>query len=662
MGSRRAYSAAAVIATLLVACPSAAEDPVPRIEVLPSATVVGTGEVFNLIVRVVTEDTSVESVTLPDLSAFEVLGQSVSNPVQVSFGFGSGGSGMQTTHTREYDIWLKSKKPGKVTLSEVLVKWKGKTYKGRPVVVTVTSQPPKQTSIPTPKSPFDDDWPFKMPGFPQPGIPQPMVPEPVAPAPDAGAGDDPVEAILEVTSLEGAQFDSKMFIQTLVEPPEVVIGQQVTLTLLLWSADSMVGSIEIPTEPGTDGFWVKDLLPPAAKVNFTPRIASGQTFQVAVLRKLALFPTEAGTLTISPAVVKTSAPFVGLLGGGSYTRTGVPVTVEVSGLPAQGKPEGFLGSSVGSYKLSATLAPQATDVDQPVTYTLTLQGTGNIEMLAAPKLEFPDGVKAYEPQVTDLVTLTGGMVGGTKKIEYLIMPSRPGKVSVGPVQWPFFDPASSGYRVLRAPTVVLTVNAVGGNEAQEATTQQGSAIQPQDAEDRLRPIRTVAALQKSRAQMVRTPWFFASVVFPPGLLAILYLVVLGRTVARGVSLRNPAGRAFRESTAMLRRVGQSGDHGEFYAGIQRVIYTYLERRFGIPATGMTGPELMRALVDAGVTAEAAEAVVKETENCEFARYGRSSSERNLDMAVVRARVLDTLAALERFEPRRGKAAGRGEAS
>lgn len=649
---KRGWAKMAVLAAALLAVsPGArADDPVPRIEMSTSATTVGKGEVFHLSVKVTTEDSSVESVTLPDLSAFEVLSQSVSNPVQVSFGFGSGGSGMTTTHTREYDIWLRSIKPGKVKLDAVTVQWKGKKYKGRPVTVTVTKQPPKQTAIPKSASPFPDmDWPFKIPG-PQPSMPQPGVPVPTAPDQDAST-DAPIEEV----ELTGAKFDPKMFIQTLVEPREVTIGQQVTLTLLLWSADDVVGNIEIPTEPGTDKFWVKDLQPPSAKVQFTPKTTNGQTFQVAVLRKLALFPTEAGEMTIAPAVVKTSTPFMGLLGGGSFTRTSVPVTVTVDPLPAAGRPDDFIPSSVGNFTLSATLAPTTTVVNQPVTYTLVLEGTGNLEMIAAPRLEFPEGVKTYDPQIDDMVRLREGVVGGTKKIEYLIMPEKPGKVSIGPIQWPFYDPEAGDYRILRVATKVLTVESTG-TEGQEETTSEGDGIQNVDAEQQLRPIRTVAALHSPREQLVRTPWFLVAVILPPALMAIIYLVAMGRSLARGASRRNPAGRAFKDAVAVLRRAGEPGSENEFYAEIQRAIYLYLERRFDIPATGMTGPELMAALVRAGVDSPTAEKVVKETENCEFARYGRSSSERDMDMTRVRNSVQDVLQELEKVDvkpPKKG---------
>jgi hypothetical protein len=636
------------VGLVLCAAPASSADPVPRIEMIPSATKVGKAGVFHLSVKVVTEDTPVDSVTLPDLSAFEVLSRSVSNPVEVSFGFGSGGSGMQTTHTRKYDIWLRSLSPGKVILDPVVVTWKGKKYKGRPVTITVTNQPPKQTAIPKSPSPFPDmDWPFKMPGPAQPAPP----PQPPASPPDAGASDVPYDGEIPEVELEGAEFDPKMFVQTVVEPEEVVIGQQVTLTLNLWSASDVVGNIEIPTEPGTDKFWVKDLMPPSSKVHFTPKIANDRTFQVAVLRKMALFPTQAGTLTIEPAVVKTSTPFGGVFGGGSYTRAGVPVTVEVSPLPAEGKPEGFVPSSVGNYTLSADLEPTETVVDQPVTFTLTLEGTGNIEMIAAPKLQFPEGVKTYEPQVTDLVSLKEGRVGGTKRIEYLIIPQKPGKVSIGPIEWPFYDPGAGGYRTLSAATEVLTVVESGADQGPSSTTEAGAL--EQEPEQRLRPIRTVAALEDPRAQIVRTPWFLFAVVLPPGLLAIVYLVTLGRTLVRGARGRNPAGRAYKEAMAVVKRAGESDDPAGFYAEIQRAIYLYLERRFGVPATGMTGPELMNALVVAGVDTDVAETVVKETENCEFARYGRSSSERELDMTGVRSRVQQVLQALERYDvPRR----------
>jgi hypothetical protein len=645
--------AAFLAAGLLLPSASSADKSAPRIEMTPSSTTVGLGEVFNVLVRVVTEDTSVQSVTLPAFTGFDVVSKSVSSPIQVHFGFGTGSGGLKTTHTREYDLWLKSKKPGKYTFDAVVVKWKGKEYKGRPVTVTVTNKPPKQTSVPQPSSPFPDlDWPFKMPGpgFPQPQpqpVPQPQ-PQPVPFPGDAGTQDS-TPVLPE--DLEGAEYDPELFLQTVVEPEEAVIGQQMTLTLYLYTAVNL-GTWDLTTEPGTDKFWVKDLLPPAAKPSTAVKVVQGKTFEVLVLRKVALFPTEAGTITISPAELKSTQIFGGLFGGGGErVRTAVPVEVTVHPLPAEGRPKDFVTSSVGAYSIKGTLVPEETLVNQPVTFTIALEGTGNIEMLAAPAIMLPDEVKTYDPQVSDLVSLKEGTVGGTKKIEYMLIPTKPGELIIGPFEWPFYNPERGIYERLEIPASVLQVDPAGPDEAEESV----QAVVPEDETgERLRPIRTVAALRSSREQMVRNPWFLVLVIFPPGLLALIYLVAFSRSFARGMRTRNPAGAAFKEARAVLRKAGGSGDHGEFYAEVQRAIYQYLETRFCIPATGMTGPELMAALVAVGVSSEDADETVKETENCEFARYGRSSSERNLDMSEVRARVISILEKLEKYEPPRRK--------
>jgi len=642
----RVWAPALVASVLAAAGPSAGDKSAPRIEMIAGSTSVGLGEVFNLVVRVVTKDTAVEKVILPSFAGFEVVQKSVSNPIQVHFGFGSGSQGLKTTHTREMDMWLKSKKPGKYTFSAVEVKWKGKTYKGRPVTITVTSKPAKQTAVPQPVSPSPGmNWPFKIPGFPQPQpqpVPQPQ-PQPVPFPNDASTQGD---ASLLPEDLEGAEYDPVMFLQTVVEPREAVIGQQVTMTLYVFTSVSL-GMWDVPTEPGTDKFWVVDLLPPSAKPSTGIKQIHGKTFEVMVLRKHALFPTEAGEITITPAVFKSSSPFGGLLGGGEYTRTAVPVTVSVSPLPAEGKPKDFVPSSVGTYTMKGALVPEETLVNQPVTFTITLVGIGNIEMLAAPSIMLPDEVKTYDPQVTDLVSLKGGVVGGTKRIEYMLMPTKPGELTVGPFEWVFFNPEKGAYERLKIPARILAVLPAGPDEPEEMV----QAVVPEDETgERLRPIRTVAALHKARAQIVRNPWFLVAAVFPPGLLAFLYLFAFGRSFARGLRTRNPAGAALKEARTVLKKAGASGDHGEFYAEVQRAIYQYLEKRFTIPATGMTGPELMDALLAVGVSSEHSEETVKETENCEFARYGRSSSERNLDMADVKKRVISMLELLEEYDP------------
>ena len=76
---------------------------------------------------------------------------------------------------------------------------------------------------------------------------------------------------------------------------------------------------------------------------------------------------KAGRITIDPVEVDVQTGFGLVLSGRKVHRSSQPITLEVLALPA-GAPPGFESPNVGSWRLSAELAPtRQTQLGQPVT-------------------------------------------------------------------------------------------------------------------------------------------------------------------------------------------------------------------------------------------------------------------------------------------------------
>ena len=58
--------------------------------------------------------------------------------------------------------------------------------------------------------------------------------------------------------LSGARYDERAFLRTVVDSDEVYIGQQVNVTVYLYTRLRLSPQSVIPGKPSMDGFWVHD--------------------------------------------------------------------------------------------------------------------------------------------------------------------------------------------------------------------------------------------------------------------------------------------------------------------------------------------------------------------------------------------------------------------
>ena len=131
---------------------------------------------------------------------------------------------------------------------------------------------------------------------------------------------------------------------------------------------------------------------------------------MATIRKMALFPTSVGAKTIDPMSIeaqvrvrRTRDPFEDFFRGGGLFGTTVPtliasnpVTVEVLPLPETGRPPDFSGF-VGNVDVTARLDKTTAEVNEVLTFTLRVEGDGNIRTLPEFDIAFRGKMKEGLP-------------------------------------------------------------------------------------------------------------------------------------------------------------------------------------------------------------------------------------------------------------------------
>lgn len=138
-----------------------------------------------------------------------------------------------------------------------------------------------------------------------------------------------------------------------------------------------------------------------------------------------------------------------------------PVPLNVEALPANA-PAGFKGA-VGQFVLESKLVPEQVGEGEPVTWTLTLRGTGNWPMgVELPARAVPKEIRTIQPKLrrefngTDL--FTGAIVE-----DLVMIPTKSGEFELPAVKFLYFDPKKKSYETaeVKPPKIVVSKQAGG---------------------------------------------------------------------------------------------------------------------------------------------------------------------------------------------------------
>jgi hypothetical protein len=590
-------------------------------------TEVSLGDLVRLQVRCDIVNAQPPEVELPDLSAFEIVSRQVARPMQFSMGWGGQQTVMQSTTVHTFV--LRPQTTGTVQLRSARVTVGGRVYQSNPLTIVVG---PRGAAPPPPQPP-----PV------QPAVPSPYDPvvspvAPAAPTVDPSRGTD------------GYVYDDRAFLRTVVDEREPYVGQQITVTTYLYLRQPLSQWPTTTQEPTTDGFWVRDLLPPTRTPDPTQQRIQGVPFMAYVMRRVAAFPLREGDLTIGAMSlnVQQGSPFDALLGQAQppLDRTGVPVQIHVRPLPDSARPPGAV--HVGTLTLEASLDRTQAPTGDAVTLTVRASGTGQIDSL---HLDSPTiaGASVLAPQIETEMTAPGDRVTGVRTYEWLVVPEQPGEHTIPAFRVNVFDPRTGIYTVASSAAMTLTSAGNGATPPPEPPSTASDDGATPDATP-LGPVRTESALERHRTHLARQPWFPWAVGFFP----VAWVLFLGaRSVRRRVQSageRVTPAKVAREAKKRLQTAEESAkanDGRGFYGALSLAISAVVEGKLGESVGSLTRPQLRKRLVERGMSDALAQKVASELEGADFARYSTSGGEpKEMDAALARAR--EILAELDRF--------------
>jgi len=579
---------------------------------------------------------TIEPGNFPD---FNVLGgpyQSSSSSTQIN------GNQVIQSHSETITYVLQPKRQGVLSVQPAIARdAAGHAYQSNPFTIEVVpgSVAGQQRRQPNRGAMGDDDDPFaairrmqqmQNQAMQQRGQPQQQQPQQQEP------------------EVKQADIDKDLFIRVSVDKSKVHVGEQITTSYKLYSRIPM--QIGISALPSLNGFWTQDFdIPRQAKP--TEEILDGKKYQVFLLKKSALFPQQSGTLELDAAEAqgvarivqqvkqRMSDMFNGTLmmsdpvfNNQVFSRMAyrdvkvhlksTPFKIEVTPLPEKNKPVDY-GGAVGDFKIAGKIDKKEMTTDDVATVTLTISGSGNLKLIEAPKLNLPNGLSTYDPQILDTITGRSTTISGDKIITYAITPHTIGDYDIPSVPFTFFNPHTGSYVTLQTTPLKLYVKPgkhynntpVGNNVA--LTDIHNINTRPLDK------------LNYNRKPIMFTGTYWSMYAFP--LFAFIGLLVYKRReeeLSKDTVLlrKRRANKIAFQRLATAKKLLLQNSMKPFYEEISKAIWLYLSDKLNIPLSSLSRETATDAMNARNIPAELQEKIGHIMSECEVSLYATAVSQ------------------------------------
>jgi len=146
-----------------------------------------------------------------------------------------------------------------------------------------------------------------------------------------------------------------------------------------------------------------------------------------------------------------------------HTVTTNEPSLTIKPLP-DGAPADF-GGAVGQFSLTSKVVPTMVAVGEPVTWTLELRGTGNWpDVHGLPSREVSKDFKVLQPQAKRTPS-ESKLFDTTLSEDVVLIPTKPGTYTLGPVSYSYFDPGAGTYRTVETDRATITITPSGSTES-----------------------------------------------------------------------------------------------------------------------------------------------------------------------------------------------------
>jgi len=441
------------------------------------------------------------------------------------------------------------------------------------------------------------------------------------------------------------ELNKNVFIRATPNKRTAFLGEQVTVTYKLYTKTN-INSPQISKLPTFSGFWSEEL-DAVKNINFEIEMYKGERYRVAVIKKVALFPSKTGNLSVTPfelkvpVIVKSKKrrnafddffndSFFGRSQTIEHIAKSNKLKIKVKPLPSGNVPSSFAGG-VGNFDFDVKLDKQDVELNEAISVKIKISGTGNIALLKLPEINFPAGFEKYEPKTSERINKKS-IVSGRKNIEFLIVPRVPGLKEIPPIAFSYFDLKEKKY--VTKTSEVFKVNV---KEGEGGYNQNVAGYSKEDVKLLNEDIRFIKSssfsFNRREGRNKISILFWLGLVLPLGaLLALLFVQNKQNKLAGNISLLKfqKADKKANQLLVKATKSIESNNLQEYYNYLSQALFGYLEDKLGLQKADFTIDKAIDKLKEKNASHELLKNLKQVSDKCEFARFSPDAAGNDAD--------------------------------
>ena len=517
----------------------------------------------------------------PKFTGFKADGPFINKGNQTSITIVNGRMTQKREISTQVIYYLTPTKKGTFTIGSASIEYNGTVYKSQPIKIKITD-------------------PIQMPSYP---------------------GQNPRQQ-----QQQNYNFGEGIHLVGELSTKNPYVNEPVTVIYKLYFPyNSSVSNFRNFQAPKYEDFWsqyidIKQLRAEKGKFN-------GKDYSMVVLRKVILYPLEAGAKKIEPFKIDIDAevPTGRRDFFGQYEMTAIEKslstgmqTINVKPLPENGKPEGFTGA-VGKFDFIVKPSKTSLKAGESLDLEVSVSGKGNLKLFTLPKPVVPSALEMYDPAHTENVqTPVTGMTGKISD-KYTIIPQFKGKYTIKPMEFSYYDLASKSYKTITSKEINIDVAEGDGTVVANTPSANKQAIQKKEV-FQFNKLKT-EFVSASREDFLGSGLFY-SLLFAPLLLIPIVMIARKQKEAKDADV---VGNRVRNNNRLVKKYlseakKQMGDKVPFYMAMEKALHNFLKAKLHIETVEMSKDNIIELLQQRNASEQSISQFMELMNDCEFARY------------------------------------------
>lgn len=495
-------------------------------------------------------------------------------------GFNKGGSYVSSSEAynngnytiqQVYTYVIQAAKAGKVIIAPATIKFNGKTYTSKSVLVSVSN-------------------------------------EKAADAINRNQNAVPVSKPATVNkTISGS--NNLLFIDLEVTKTSAFVNEPVEVNYRIYLSPNLEIELNKNTVAKFNNFWSQT---EDVTGGWERAVVNNRVYKSKIFKRAILYPQKTGKLEISPITLDLNISYptgdFDFFGDPEYDVARREIVsnskfLQVLALPEKGKPDNFTGA-VGSFEFKANVTKNELKSGESLQLDLIVSGKGNLKLFEIPKPNLPSNFEIYEPKHQEFINENIKGISGKIVDSYTLIPQEKGNFKVKPQYFSFFDIKSKAYKTISSEVISLDVSQ-GENQA------NFTSVSTSKLTDKSQKTAPTSGFEFTFLQ-------FIGCVTLAGLALLFFLLKRNKTVVndKAITEIQPTKKDF----SVIDMQQFISNKEVFYQEMELKINAFLNYKFGLEKADLNKENIIQKFQENQISQENTNDFIGLLQNCEKARY------------------------------------------